>query len=210
MNYLVKKLLLLSLLLSTFVSAGFDSALKKQKFLSPDEAFQVSAVLKDDVIETKIIMADKIHIYENTLYYRIISPSVVELTVTKPKAHDFDGDMVYEKELLVNPAKEIESQVKGDYTLEIEFQGCSDTGICYQPIKKSFDFKGAELGVFDKISKLVKEGNTAKIADILVNESSIFILLLFFIFGFTLGIDTVYFSYDPYFVFYYRFSTGRR
>ena len=125
MDYLVKKLLLLSLLLGTFASAGFDSALKKQKFLSPDEAFQVTAVLKDDVIETKIVLADKIHAYENTLYYRIISPSLVELTVKKPKAHDFDGDMVYEKEVLVAiPTKEIEEQVKGDYTLEIEFQGC--------------------------------------------------------------------------------------
>ena len=100
MNYLVKKLLLLSFLLSAFASAGFDSALKTQKFLSPDEAIQVTAVLKDDAIETKIIMADKIHTYDNTLFYRIISPSPVELAVTKPKAHNFDGDMVYEKELM--------------------------------------------------------------------------------------------------------------
>ena len=198
MNDLVKKLLLLSFLLSTFASAGFDSALKKQKFLTPDEAFQVTAVLKDDAIETKLIMADKIHVYDNTLYYRIISPSIVELAVTKPEAHDLDGDMAYDKEVLVTiPTKEIESQVKGDYTLEIEFQGCSDTGICYQPIKKTFDFKGTELGVFDKISKLIKEGNTAKIADILVNESSIFILLLFFIFGLLLALTPCIFPMIP-------------
>jgi len=198
MNDLVKKLLLLSFLLGSFASAGFDSVLKKQKFLSPDEAFQVTAVLKDEVIETKIIMADKIHVYKDTLHYRIISPSSLELSVTKPKAHDFDGDMGYEKELLVTiPTKEIESQVKGDYTLEIEFQGCSDTGICYQPIKKTFDFKGVELGVFDKISKLVKEGNTAKIAEILVNESSIFILLLFFIFGLLLALTPCIFPMIP-------------
>ena len=198
MNDLVKKLLLLSFLLGTFASAGFDSALKKQKFLSPDEAFQVTAVLKDDAIETKLIMADKIHVYDNTLYYRIISPSMVELTVTKPEAHDLDGDMAYDKEVLVTiPTKEIESQVKGDYTLEIEFQGCSDAGICYQPIKKTFDFKGTELGVFDKISKLIKEGNTAKIADILVNESSIFILLLFFIFGLLLALTPCIFPMIP-------------
>jgi thiol:disulfide interchange protein DsbD len=198
MNDLVKKLLLLSFLLSTFASAGFDSALKKQKFLTPDEAFQVTAVLKDDAIETKLIMADKIHVYDNTLYYRIISPSIVELVVTKPEAHDVDGDMAYAKEVLVKiPTKEIESQVKGDYTLEIEFQGCSDAGICYQPIKKTFDFKGTELGVFDKISKLIKEGNTAKIADILVNESSIFILLLFFIFGLLLALTPCIFPMIP-------------
>ena len=198
MNDLVKKLLLLSFLLGAFASAGFDSALKKQKFLSPDEAFQVTAVVKDEVIETKIIMADKIHVYEDTVHYRIISPSSLELTVTKPQAHDFDGDMGYAKELLVTiPTKDIESQVQGDYTLEIEFQGCSDAGICYQPIKKNFDFKGVELGVFDKISKLVKEGNTAKIADILVNESSIFILLLFFIFGLLLALTPCIFPMIP-------------
>ncbi|EIF50905.1 protein-disulfide reductase DsbD [Sulfurovum sp. AR] len=198
MNDLVKKLLLLSFLFSTFASAGFESVLKKQKFLSPDEAFQVSAVLKDEVIETKINMADKIHVYENSLIYRIISPSSIALTVTKPQAHDFDGDMVYEKEVLVLiPVKEIASKVKGDYTLEIEFQGCSDAGICYQPIKKTFDFKGAELGLFDKISKLVNEGNTAKIADILVNESSIFILLLFFIFGLLLSLTPCIFPMIP-------------
>ena len=90
--------------------------------------------------------------------------------MTKPKAHDFDGDMGYAKEIIVAiPTKEIEAQVKGDYTIEIEFQGCSDAGICYQPIKKTYYYKGAELGVFDKISKLVNEGNTAKIAYILVN-----------------------------------------
>lgn len=198
MNDLVKKLLLLSFLLGTFAFAGFDSALKKQKFLSPDEAFQVTAILKDDVIETKIIMADKIHVYENTLHYRIILPTSVELSISKPQAHDFDGDMVYDKELIVTiPTKQIESRVKGDYTLEIEFQGCSDAGICYQPIKKRFDFKGTELGVFDKISKLVKEGNTAKIADILVNESSIFILFLFFIFGLLLALTPCIFPMIP-------------
>ncbi|HEY9189888.1 MAG TPA: protein-disulfide reductase DsbD [Sulfurovum sp.] len=198
MSYLVKKLLLVSVLLSTFLAAGFESALQKQKFLSPDEAFQVTAVQKDTVIETKIILAEKIHIYEDSLIYRIISPSEVELAVTKPEAHDFDGDMVYEKEVVVTiPTEEIEAQVKGDYTLEIEFQGCSDSGICYQPIKKTFDFKGAELGVFDKISQLVKEGNTAKISEILVSESSIFILFLFFIFGLLLALTPCIFPMIP-------------
>ena len=199
MNYLVKKLLIVGLLLSAFASAGFESALKKQKFLSPDEAFQVSAILKDDVIETKITIGERIHVYDDdTLHYRIISPEPIELTVNKPKSHEFDGDMVYEKELTVTiPVKDIESKVKGDYTLEIEFLGCSDAGICYQPIKKSFNFKGAELGIFDKISKLVKEGNASKIVDVLVNESSLFVLFLFFIFGLLLSLTPCIFPMIP-------------
>lgn len=198
MNHLMKKILILSLLLSTFAFAGFESALKKQKFLTPEEAFMVTAVKQKDVIDTKIILAKKIHIYEKSLFYRIVLPSKIGLEVVKPKAHEFDGDMVYEKEVSVSiPIADIENKVKGDYTLEIEFQGCSDAGICYEPIQKSFTFEGAELGVFDKISALIKEGNTAKIADVLVNESSFFILFLFFIFGLLLALTPCIFPMIP-------------
>jgi len=199
MDNFVKKLLLFVLLFSTFLTAGFESALKKQKFLSPEEAFQVSAVLNNGVIETKIVIGEKIHVYDdNTLQYRITSPQMLELTVNKPASHDFDGDMVFEKELLVNiPVKDIESQVKGDYTLEIELLGCSDAGICYQPIIKSFNFKGVELGTFDKIKQLVQEGNAAKIVDVLVNESSLFVLFLFFIFGLLLSLTPCIFPMIP-------------
>ncbi|HFQ62191.1 MAG TPA: protein-disulfide reductase DsbD [Epsilonproteobacteria bacterium] len=198
MNNIVKKLLLVSLLLSTFVFGGFGDALKKQKFLSPDEAFQTTAVMKDGMIETKINMADKIHIYEDSLHYRIISPKTVELSVTKPTPKEFDGDKVYEKELVITlPTKEIESKVAGDYTLEIEFQGCSDKGICYQPIKKTFQFKGAELGMIDKISAVVKEGNPKKIVDFFLHESPIFIILIFLVLGILISLTPCIFPMIP-------------
>ena len=199
MQNMIKKLLLLGLLLSTFVFGGFSSALKKQKFLQPEEAFQITAVLNGDMIETKVALADKIHAYDDdTLHYRVTSPSKVELDVKRPASHDFDGDKVFKKEILVNiPVKDIESRVKGDYTLEIEVLGCDEKGICYQPFKKSFHFKGVEAGVFDKISSLTKEGNTAKIADVLSSESSFFIILLFFIFGLLLALTPCVFPMIP-------------
>ena len=199
MQNIIKKLLLTSVLFSVFVFGGFSSALKKQKFLSPDEAFQVSAVLKDDVIETKIAIGKSIHVYDDdTLHYRITSPKVIELTVQKPASHDFDGDMVYEKELLVNiPVKEIESKVKGDYTLEIELLGCSDIGICYQPIVKSFNFKGAELGLVDKISAVVAEGNPTKIVDFFLHESPIFIIIIFLLLGVLISLTPCIFPMIP-------------
>jgi thiol:disulfide interchange protein DsbD len=109
----------------------------------------------------------------------------LELSVKKSKAHDFDGDKVYDGTLRVNiPKIDIESKVVGEYILEIEYQGCSDAGICYQPIKETFSFKGRELGTFEKIKKLVKEGNASKIVDVLVNESFVFVLFfsLFLVF----------------------------
>ena len=199
MQNMIKKLLLLSLLLTTLVFGGFSSALKKQKFLQPEEAFQITAVLEGDVIETKVTLADKIHVYDDdTLHYMITSPSKVELDVKRPASHDFDGDKVFKKEILVTiPVKDITSKVSGDYTLEIEILGCDEKGICYQPFIKSFNFKGAEAGVFDKISSLTKEGNTAKIADVLSSESSFFVILLFFIFGLLLALTPCVFPMIP-------------
>jgi thiol:disulfide interchange protein DsbD len=198
MNNVLKKLLLLSLLFSTYLLGGFEAAIKKQKILTPEEAFQTSAVMKEGVIETKITMAEKIYVYEDSLKYRIISPQLLELNVDKPKARDYDGDMIYNKEVAVNIlASDIEAQVKGDYVLEIEYQGCSASGICYQPIKATFPFKGAEVGTFDKIKQLVKEGNASKIVDVLVNESSLFVLFLFFIFGLLLSLTPCIFPMIP-------------
>ena len=199
MRNMIKKLLILTLLLNTLGFGGFTSALKKQKFLTPEEAFQITAVQNGDMIETKVTLGEKIHVYDDkTMHYRITSPEKVELDVKRPASHEVDGDMVFDKEILINiPMKDITSKVSGDFTLEIEVLGCNERGICYQPIVKSFDFKGKEAGVFDKISSLTQEGNTAKIADVLGSESSFFIILLFFIFGLLLALTPCVFPMIP-------------
>jgi len=199
MKNIFKKLLLLNLIFTIFAFASFQSALKKHKFLEPEQAFQITAIKQDNNIVTKIKIADTIHVYDDeSLVYRITSPSKFDIEVKRPKSHELDGDKVFEKELLVNiPLTSIESKVNGDYTLEVEVLGCSDRGICYQPFKKSFTFKGKEAGVFDKISSLAQEGNTAKIADVLGSESSLFIVLLFFIFGLLLALTPCVFPMIP-------------
>ncbi len=199
MKKTVKRLLLLNLLFTIFIFASFDSILKKPKFLTPNEAFKITAIEDNGNIVTKIKIANKIHVYDDdSLHYRITSPSLVELDIQRPSSHDFDGDKVFEKEIDVTiPIEKIASKISGDYTLEIELLGCSDRGICYQPFAKSFNFKGEEASVIDKIASLTKEGNTAKIADILVSESSFFIILLFFIFGLLLALTPCIFPMIP-------------
>jgi thiol:disulfide interchange protein DsbD len=198
MRNITQKLLLVSILFSTLLFGGFGSALKKQKFLEPEEAFHIQAVQKGDAIVTTITLADKIHIYRDELKFRIVKPKSITLRPKLPPAHKLDGEMVYEKGLSVSlPVKEITSKVKGDYTLEVELLGCSDKGICYQPFKKQFSFKGTEAGVFDKIASLTHEGNTAKIANVLGHENSLFIIILFFIFGLLLALTPCVFPMIP-------------
>ncbi|MBU1668410.1 protein-disulfide reductase DsbD [bacterium] len=195
------KLLKLLLLVTTFLSAGFDTVLQKDDFPPVEEAFKVSAVQKGDVIETKIILADKVHITADTLKYSIVKPKEISLNVAKPEAHEVDGDMLYEKDVLINiPVKTISSKVAGDYTLSISFSGCSDQGICYSPIDKQYTFKGdpnAKVGFFDKLGDALDESNPNGIVDLFMGESSLFIILLFLILGLLLALTPCIFPMIP-------------
>ncbi|MDM5271172.1 protein-disulfide reductase DsbD [Sulfurovum sp. zt1-1] len=195
---MVKKLLLLSVFFSSLMFGGFQSALKKQKFLSPEEAFQVEAVQQGEQIVTTLTMADKIHIYKETIKFMAKGDKEIVLKPELSKAEELDGEMVYKGVLTIAiPTEKITSQISGDYTFSVEFQGCSDAGLCYSPIIKSYQFKGKELGVWEKIAKLSKEGNASKIVDVLINESSIFVLFLFFIFGLLLSLTPCIFPMIP-------------
>lgn len=195
------KFLKLLLIVTTFLNAGFDTLHKKNDFPPVEEAFKVSAVQKGEVIETKIVLADKVHVTADTLKYLIVKPEEIELNVNKPQAHSVDGDMLYENDILVNiPVKSIVSKVAGDYTLSITFSGCSDNGICYSPINKEYTFKGdpnAKVGFFDKLSDALDESNPNGIVDLFMGESSFFIVLLFLILGLLLALTPCIFPMIP-------------
>ena len=207
MSFIIKIIVLLTTLVW---GSGFDSVVLKQKFLTPEEAFRVSTLKKDSSIEVAIALGEKIHVYKKSLHFTIISPKEFPLdSIELPLAHIVDEDEVYEKKIDISiPLQSIQEKVKGEFTLAIEFEGCSDTGICYQPQKHAFVFnKGdansteiisdAQEGVFGKIGSLADEANSAKIADVLENESSLFIILLFFIFGLLLSLTPCIFPMIP-------------
>ncbi|MCH9740080.1 MAG: protein-disulfide reductase DsbD, partial [Epsilonproteobacteria bacterium] len=193
------KILKLFLLVTLFLTAGFESALKNQeKYLKPEEAFQVSAVESGDVIETKIVLGESIHVTDETLKYKITKPKEFELEVKRPTPHDSNGDMVHDKDIIIDiPIADITSKVSGDYTLMIEFQGCSDKGICYNTVQKEYSFEAQKMGFIDKILSLTDEANSANIVDVLKSESSFFVVLLFFVFGLLLALTPCIFPMIP-------------
>jgi len=194
------KILKLLLLVTLFLNAGFESALKGQsKFLSPEEAFKVSVIEDGDMLRTKIILGDKIHITDESLKYKIVKPKEFELNVTRPTAHKVKGDMVYVKNVKVDiPISDIIAQkVKGDYTLKIEFQGCSDDGICYNPIKKLYKLETPKPSFWDRIKNLANSSSSGNISDALSHENPIFIILLFLILGLLLALTPCIFPMIP-------------
>ena len=134
---------------------GFGGLNLKRKFLEPSEAFKATAIKKGDYIDAQIKLGNKIHIYAKDLHFKVVKPEQFELNVKKPKPVDLEGDKVYYGTLDFKiPVKEIESKVKGPYTIQIDMSGCSDSGICYQPQKFSFDFNATgKSGVATNINQ---------------------------------------------------------
>ena len=194
------KFLKLLLLVTTFLNAGFGTIVKKDDFLPVEEAFKVTAVQNGDMLETKIILGEKIHVNADTLKYTIEKPEKLVLEVKVPASHEVDGDQVYEEDIVVNiPLKDVYSKVSGDYTLAINFSGCSDNGICYNPISDKFNFKGDPnaKGTWEKVMGAIEKSNPMAIVDILIHESSFFVVFLFLIMGLLLALTPCIFPMIP-------------
>ncbi len=208
------KFLKLFLFVTTFLVADFSSIIKKDKYMPAEEAFKVSAVQNGDVIETKIILGEKIHVTADTLKYTIVKPKNILLNVKTPDAHDDDGTLVYTKEIMVNiPVSDISAKIGNkDYTLAINFSGCADAGICYNPIKKIYKFKGdstapevdlstvdstKNIGFFEKLTGAIHSSNPNAISELLMGESSFFIIFLFLILGLLLAMTPCIFPMIP-------------
>jgi len=192
----------LMILLSTLLgqAEGFGGlSLPKQQFLDPKEAFQVTAKREGDTIKTHITLGDKIYIYAKELHFKITKPIQFELHPPLPPTEKHGEFDIYHSITVDIPAKEIESRLNQDYTLTVEMTGCSDSGICYSPQTRNINLKyqGEPEGFFAKITRLTKEGNTGKIADVLVKENPFFILMLFFIFGLLLALTPCIFPMIP-------------
>ncbi len=140
----MKKILFLFLVTLTALFGGFEMI--QQDILEPDEAFVPSAEKVDGFIDTKLRLGDKIYVYDDKLKYSITRPVKVDLTpfVKKPKPEKFHGTLVHRGgDIDVKiPLSLIAEKIGGakPFTLQIAYQGCSEAGLCYQPLSKSFDF----------------------------------------------------------------------
>jgi len=147
-------LLILSVLLSVSLSADF---------LMPDQAFKPHAVLNQDMeIEADIEITEDIYLYSEKVTLEVISDNGVTIkNIISPSSVDHHGDQVY----LKSPAFLIELQRDADVSgtqvviLKLSYQGCSEQGLCYEPLSKdfSFDVDTLALSVVEKKLKSVTE-----------------------------------------------------
>ncbi len=207
----MKKLFLLLLLAFSAFGYSFQSS-----FLKPDEAFKPRAQLKENGhIAVDVVLGKGIYVYEDSIKAKVLDPDTVEVAKVEvdQKVEEHDGDKVYMKDVPIDIA--LSSKQKGTVPVrvQVEYQGCSDKGLCYEPQTKTYDFK-VDFSGTDTPPKQVKEAAAAAapeaaaqgaskasetdiIVDTLKGGSLWAILALFFGFGLALSLTPCIFPMIP-------------
>ena len=182
----MKKLLFI-LLATLFIFA--DS------FLEPSEAFKTNFIKNDSNYTINLTLGKDIYVYDEQLKIKVNGQDITtKLNIRKPIAHH--DTFVHFNELNIIIEKSLLNQlgINEVKSVDFDFQGCSELGICYQPMSESWSVEAKrtettqpkqELNETDAISKTLQEGNLW------------IILVTFFGFGLLLSLTPCVFPMIP-------------
>jgi len=170
---------------------------EKPKVLTPEEAFNVTATHNLQGAIISVVLGDKIYLYDDKMTVELIKPKTVDIThwIERPKAESFHDALTQRKSFeLFIPQSLLDNEVqKGNFTLKLSYQGCSELGICYQPQTKEFAFKLKGGSVVEEIA--LSEQDT--IAQSFISGNVALVLLSFFGFGLLLSLTPCVFPMIP-------------
>ena len=141
------------------------------KFLMPDQAFIPHAKLNSTMqIEASIDLGKSIYVYEDKVKFALKNADGLSIgNIKKPLSVDHEGLKVYLKSptFVVSLKNDGASGLK-DVEFVLSYQGCSEEGLCYEPLEKSFTFhidtskissKNKEISQTDSIANTIGSGN---------------------------------------------------
>jgi len=172
-------------------------AMPTQKILTPEEAFSVTSEQNQQGVVVTVKLGEAIYLYDDKFKIELIEPKVLNLDrlIQRPKAELFHDYMTLRQSFdIIVPQSLLKEYVKsGSFTLKISYQGCSELGLCYQPMdaKFTFDIEGTKL----KNNTTLSEQDT--IASSLASGNLVLVLLSFFGFGLLLSLTPCVFPMIP-------------
>jgi len=200
----MKYFLLFVVFLNTLIFA-------EPKFLMPEEAFKASVYMKKKcTVSATIDLGEKIYVYKSKVKAIIIEKDsgVIIDHITMPEGVNHDGETVFTTSPVIDIklAKDRPIDTIVPITLQLSYQGCSEQGLCYEPINTKFNFN-------IETAKLVLKSNntdapsvkkspinlseTDRITQTFIEGNVPLILLTFFTFGLLLSLTPCIFPMIP-------------
>ena len=172
------------------IAALFGIGSSNANFLKPDEAFKPSISAHNGEIEVKIILGKKIYIYKDELSLEVENAKIKKIIY--PKTEKLHGVDVFRLSPVVIKAQ-LGNITSDKIKVALNFQGCSEDGLCYAPITFQKEFKT----IFRVTSQHHNITDENKIANILKSQNLFYILILFFGFGLLLSLTPCVFPMIP-------------
>ncbi len=128
--------------LSKGISAFLDAP-QQDSILPPDEAFKLQVTVQDaHSLLAQFTVAPGHYLYKERIKFALLSPSPQALTPelpqgeTKQDANLGSTEVYHHNFAVVIP---VPASLHGEVSLQADFQGCSEKGLCYAPMHKRFD-----------------------------------------------------------------------
>jgi thiol:disulfide interchange protein DsbD len=136
-----------------------EQQLNEDTFLEADEAFKVSVTeVQGSGVNVKFKISNGYYIYKKRIEVKASKPFQIS-KISFPKAEvkndsNFGISEIYHRELILPISIHSSKKTTSEVNLEIAFQGCSEKGLCYPPVIKTFklDLKPSDI-------KSIKESN---------------------------------------------------
>jgi thiol:disulfide interchange protein DsbD len=133
-------------------------------FLPPDEAFKSDARLKDaSTLAVRYTIAKDYYLYRDKLKFNIQAPAGVtagKISAPAPDVKDdpnFGRTEVYHNDFTAELALSRPLKAGEKLVVEASYQGCSEKGVCYPPINKTFTLAALGDGAPEMVSSLPEE-----------------------------------------------------
>ncbi|KGI56770.1 protein-disulfide reductase DsbD [Campylobacter sp. MIT 97-5078] len=153
------------------------------EFLQPNEAFKLHSYADEVGVYFDFNIADTIYLYQKELKIKLDDKDITALLNLPASVKKNNEQRYYANLELFIPQillkKELAS--KNEALLELSYQGCSEAGFCYRPLKKSFTLKQNQ-GIY-ALTELINTKNIKKQNEF--NKDGFFLTLLSF-FGYGL------------------------
>lgn len=172
------------------------------KFLMPDEAFIPHAKLNDKMqIEADIELAKGMYLYEDKVRFELKNSGGFAIAdIKKPNAIEHDEDKVYLQSPSFVISLKSDTQKIEDMELVIYYQGCSEDGLCYEPLQKSFSFSvdASKIVSLQSVTPKAQEASeTDSISNTISSGNILVIMLTFLGFGILLSLTPCVFPMIP-------------
>lgn len=125
------------------------SALTLPKVISADQAFTFNLSQTDTSLSAQWQIAPHCYLYQDKLHFTLLDSEGKKLpfeqTQNLPQAQEIDDPYfgrqgIYRQSLIIplSLAQQIQKTPNTTLSLQIDYQGCAETGFCYPPISKWF------------------------------------------------------------------------